>query len=304
MGERKELVIIGSGPAGLSAGVYAQRAMIDQLVVEKEIFSGGQIVNTERIDNYLGLYGENGYDLAMKFRSHADQLQVPFMEAGVVKVEDKGDYKEIHLENGQTLEAGAVVIATGARHRLLGVPGEKEFTGAGVSYCATCDGAFYKDKTVAVVGGGDVALEDALYLANVCKKVYLIHRRDELRGTKILQENVFASDKIEFLKSCQVSEIKGDGLVQQIDVCDRDGNHKDYDIDGIFIAVGMLPVNEAVKDLVDLNPGGYIVAGEDCRTSCPGVYAIGDIRTKSLRQVATAVADGAVVITSYEQDHQ
>ncbi|MCR5691751.1 MAG: FAD-dependent oxidoreductase [Eubacterium sp.] len=304
MGERKELVIIGSGPAGLSAAVYAQRAMIDQLVVEKEIFSGGQIVNTERIDNYLGLYGENGYDLAMKFRSHADQLQVPFMEAGVAKVEDKGDYKEIQLENGQTLEAGAVVIATGARHRLLGVPGEKEFTGAGVSYCATCDGAFYKDKTVAVVGGGDVALEDALYLANVCKKVYLIHRRDELRGTKILQENVFASDKIEFLKSCQVSEIKGDGLVQQIDVCDRDGNHKDYDIDGIFIAVGMLPVNEAVKDLVDLNPGGYIVAGEDCRTSCPGVYAIGDIRTKSLRQVATAVADGAVVITSYEQDHQ
>ena len=169
----KDLVIIGSGPAGLSAAIYAQRAMLDQIVIEKEMFSGGQIINTDRIDNYLGLYGENGYDLAVKFREHADALKVPFIEGKVEIIEDKGEYKEIHLEDGATVDAKAVIIATGAKHRLLNVKGEKEFTGAGVSYCATCDGAFFKNKTVAVVGGGDVALEDALYLSNICEKVYL-----------------------------------------------------------------------------------------------------------------------------------
>ena len=195
----KDLVIIGSGPAGLSAAVYASRAMIDQVVIEKEMFSGGQIVTTDRIDNYLGLYGENGYDLSVKFRQHADELKVSFVEGQVTSIEDKGEIKEITLENGDVINTKAIIIATGAKHKVLGVKGEKELTGAGVSYCATCDGAFFRNKTVAVVGGGDVALEDALYLANICEKVYLIHRRNELRGAKILQDKVLKNEKIQFI---------------------------------------------------------------------------------------------------------
>ena len=246
----KDLVIIGSGPAGLSAAIYAQRAMLDQIVIEKEMFSGGQIINTDRIDNYLGLYGENGYDLAVKFREHADALKVPFIEGKVEIIEDKGEYKEIHLEDGATVDAKAVIIATGAKHRLLNVKGEKEFTGAGVSYCATCDGAFFKNKTVAVVGGGDVALEDALYLSNICET----------------------------------------------------GEEEELSLSAVFIAVGMEPQSELIKGIVDTDKTGYIIATEDCRTSMDKVYAVGDIRTKSLRQVVTAVADGAVAITSIEQD--
>ena len=189
----KDLIIIGSGPAGLSAAVYAQRAMLDQVVIEKG-FSGGQIVTTEQVDNYLGLYGENGYDLAMRFKDHADQLGVPFLEAEVTQITDRGDHKEVHLEGGEVLTAKSVILATGANHKPLGVPGETEFSGAGVSYCATCDGAFFRNRTVAVVGGGDVALEDALYLSKLCEKVYLIHRRDELRGAKLLQQRVFDAD--------------------------------------------------------------------------------------------------------------
>ena len=190
----KDLVIIGSGPAGLSAAVYASRAMIDQVVIEKEMFSGGQIVTTDRIDNYLGLYGENGYE-----------LKVPFVEGQVTSIEDKGEIKEITLVNGDVINTKAIIIATGAKHKVLGVKGEKELTGAGVSYCATCDGAFFRNKTVAVVGGGDVALEDALYLAKICEKVYLIHRRNELRGAKILQDKVLKNEKIQFMPELQVT---------------------------------------------------------------------------------------------------
>ena len=212
----KDLVIIGSGPAGLSAAVYASRAMIDQVVIEKEMFSGGQIVTTDRIDNYLGLYGENGYDLSIKFRQHADELKVPFAEGQVTSIEDKGEIKEITLENGDVINTKAIIIATGAKHKVLGVKGEKELTGAGVSYCATCDGAFFRNKTVAVVGGGDVALEDALYLANICEKVYLIHRRNELRGAKILQDKVLKNEKIQFMPEYQVREIAGNNKVEKI----------------------------------------------------------------------------------------
>lgn len=299
----KDLVIIGSGPAGLSAAVYAQRAMLDQIVIEKEMFSGGQIINTDRIDNYLGLYGENGYDLAVKFREHADALEVPFVEGKVESIEDKGEYKEIHLEDGATVDAKAVIIATGAKHRLLNVKGEKEFTGAGVSYCATCDGAFFKNKTVAVVGGGDVALEDALYLSHICEKVYLVHRRDELRGAKILQSRIFETKNIEFKPSYEVSEIYGEDIVTGAKLLNKKtGEEEELSLSAVFIAVGMEPQSEFIKGLVDTDKTGYIIATEDCRTSMDKVYAVGDIRTKSLRQVVTAVADGAVAITSIEQD--
>ncbi len=300
--KRKDLIIIGSGPAGLSAAVYAQRAMLDQVVIEKG-FSGGQIVTTEQVDNYLGLFGENGYDLAMRFKDHADQLGVPFLEAEVTQIADAGDHKEVHLENGEVLMAKAVILATGANHKPLGVPGEADLTGAGVSYCATCDGAFFRNKIVAVVGGGDVALEDALYLSKLCEKVYLIHRRDELRGAKVLQQRVFDTENIEFLGSSQITRITGTNMVEQITVEDKkSGDTRDIALSGVFMAVGMEPQNALVQGLVALDDAGYIIAGEDCRTSVPGIYAVGDIRTKQLRQVVTAVADGAVAVSSLEQD--
>ena len=178
----RDLVIVGSGPAGLSAAVYAKRAMMDVVVLEKEAFSGGQIVNTEQVDNYLGLPGISGFDMGMKFREHADTFGVEFDDREVTAIEDHGDHKKVSLEDGSSIETKAVLIATGAKHRKLGVPGEEEFTGAGVSYCATCDGAFFRNKEVAVVGGGNIALEDALYLSKMCSKVHLIHRRAEFRG--------------------------------------------------------------------------------------------------------------------------
>lgn len=299
----KDIVIIGSGPAGLSAAVYAKRATLDEVVVEKEMISGGQIIVTDRIDNYLGDYGVSGYDLSVKFREHADKLDVPFMEGNITSIEDKGDYKQVILENGNIVNAKAVVIATGATHKKLNVSGEDSLSGAGVSYCATCDGAFFKGKTVAVVGGGDVALGDALYLSNICDKVYLIHRRDGLRGAKVLQERVFAKDNIEFMPFYEVDEICGENSVEELILHDNRTNEKlKLSVSGIFIAVGMKPQSELVKNLVKLDDAGYICAGEDCRTSAKGIYAAGDVRTKSLRQIVTAVADGAVAISSVEED--
>lgn len=299
----KDIVIIGSGPAGLSAAVYAKRATLDEVVVEKEMISGGQIIVTDRIDNYLGDYGVSGYDLSVKFREHADKLDVPFMEGNITSIEDKGDYKQVILENGNIVNAKAVVIATGATHKKLNVSGEDSLSGAGVSYCATCDGAFFKGKTVAVVGGGDVALGDALYLSNICDKVYLIHRRDGLRGAKVLQERVFAKDNIEFMPFYEVDEICGENSVKELILHDNRTNEKSkLSVSGIFIAVGMKPQSELVKNLVKLDDAGYICAGENCRTSVKGIYAAGDVRTKSLRQIVTAVADGAVAISSVEED--
>lgn len=299
----RDLVIIGSGPAGLSAAVYAKRAMYDVVVIEKAGFSGGQIVTTERVDNYLGLYGESGYSLATKFREHADALQIPFIDDDVTSVVDKKEYKEVYLEDGDTIYTKNVLVATGASHKKLSVQGEEELTGAGVSYCATCDGAFFKNKVTAVVGGGDVALEDALYLSNLCEKVYLIHRRDAFRAAKELSKKVMETENIEFLPFYEVKEIVGEGMVQKaVLIQNQTKEEKEIEISGIFIAVGMEPQTSFVKNLVEQNEAGYVCAGEDCRTNVPGIYVAGDVRTKPLRQVITAVADGAVAINSMEQD--
>lgn len=301
--DRKDLVIVGSGPAGLSAAVYAQRAKLDQVVIEKEMFSGGQIVTTDRVDNYLGLYGESGYDLAVKFREHADKLGVPFMEDEVSKITDKGEYKEVYLKSGKVIETKAIVIATGANHRKLKVKGEKELTGAGVSYCATCDGAFFKGKNVAVAGGGDVALEDALYLSNLCEKVYLIHRREELRASKEIQQKVMSKDNIEFMPFYKIKEINGENKVENILLYqNQTGENVNLDVSGVFIAIGMEPQSEFLNGVVELDKAGYIKAGEDCRTSAQRIYAAGDVRTKELRQIITAVSDGAYAISSLEKD--
>ena len=293
----RDVVIIGSGPAGLSAAVYGKRAMLDEVVIEKEAYSGGQIVITERIDNYLGEFGVNGFDLAVKFRQHADELGVEFVDGAVVKVIDKTDYKIVILDNGEEIQTRNIIIATGSNHRKLKVEGEEQFKGFGVSYCATCDGAFFKDRIVAVAGGGDVALSDAIYLSNICSKVYLIHRRDELRASEALQHKMSGIKNIEFIPFSEIKKIAGNEFVENIVVKDnRTSEEKVINVDGVFVAVGMEPQSDAFKDIVETDDAGYIVADETCRTKTSGIYVAGDIRTKQVRQIATAVADGAVAI--------
>lgn len=295
-----DLIIIGSGPAGLSAAVYGKRAGLNLLVMEKNPMSGGQVLNTYEVDNYLGMPGTDGFDMGMKFREHADKMGVEFRESVAMSIEDKQDFKLVHTREGD-LEAKAIILATGAVHAALEVEGEEKFSGKGVSYCATCDGAFFRGKTVAVVGGGDVALEDAIYLSRICEKVYLIHRRDELRGAYILQEELKALSNVEFLYSHVVEEITGEDAVSGLRVRNlKTGESCRLQMDGVFVAVGIRPGTELVRDLVDCDEGGYVLAGEDCVTSVPGIFAAGDVRKKPLRQIATAVADGANAAVSVE----
>ena len=293
-----DVIIIGSGAAGLSASVYAKRAGLNLVVLEKSPMSGGQILNTYEVDNYLGLPGINGFDMGMKFREHADKLEVPFKDAEVLEIKDLGDKKIVRTAK-EELETKSVILATGAHHAQLGVPGEEELSGMGVSYCATCDGAFFRKKVVAVVGGGDVALEDAIYLARTSAKVYLIHRRDELRGTKVLQDELMAKENVEILYSHVVKEICGDGNVEKLILEDvKSGEKKELPVNGVFIAVGIHPDSELVKGLVEMDPAGYVVADETCATSVSGIFAAGDVRKKPIRQIVTAVADGANAATS------
>lgn len=288
-----DLIIIGSGPAGLSAAVYGIRSGLNLLVLEQNPMSGGQVLNTYEVDNYLGLPGVSGFDMGQTFRSHADKLGVEFAEARVREIVDNGSFKTVRTRKAD-YEAKAVIVATGAQHALLGVPGEEELSGMGVSYCATCDGAFFKGKTVAVVGGGDVALEDAIYLARTCEKVWLIHRRDELRGAMILQEELKALPNVEILYSHTVEEIRGEDSVENLLIKDvKTEQTRLLSVSGVFIAVGIHPYSELVRSLVDCDEGGYVLAGEDCASSCTGIYVAGDIRRKPLRQIVTAVADGA-----------
>lgn len=297
-----DLIIIGSGPAGLAAAVYAQRAKLDTLVVEKAMVSGGQVLTTYEVDNYPGLPGIGGYDLGIKFREHADRLGARFVEDEVLNIQDggKGAIKGVVCQ-GNTYEARSLILATGAVHRKLGVPGEEELAGAGVSYCATCDGAFFRNKVTAVIGGGDVAVEDAIFLARMCTKVYLIHRRNELRAAKSLQENLLSLDNVEVIWDTVADSINGDGMVKSLSLTNvKNGQKRELDVQGVFIAVGITPESRAFEGLVDMDHG-YIRAGEDTVTSAPGIFAAGDVRTKPLRQIITAAADGANAITSVER---
>lgn len=288
-----DLIIIGSGPAGLSAAIYAKRAGLELLVLEKAPMSGGQVLNTYEVDNYLGMPGMNGFDMGMQFREHADKLGIDFQEAQVRSLTVRDGVKVIGTDDGE-LEAKTVILATGAVHAHLGVPGEEELAGVGVSYCATCDGAFFRGKTVAVAGGGDVALEDAIYLARFCKKVYLIHRRDEFRGARVLQEELKKLENVEILYSCTVEEIRGGECVESLLVRNvKSEELSELQADGIFVAVGIRPSTELVRELAECDEAGYVLAGEDCATNIPGLYAAGDVRKKPVRQIITAVADGA-----------
>ncbi len=302
-----DLIIIGSGPAGLSAAVYAKRAGLNMLIIEKNPVSGGQIIDTYEVDNYLGIPGVNGFDLAMKFREHADKLGAEFADATVTSVvcEDEGSAEKLPVykvitDNGE-FETHTIILATGAHHSKLGIPGEEEYIGKGVSYCATCDGAFYKGKITAVNGGGDVAVEDAIFLSRFSEKVYLIHRRDELRATKILQDELFEIPNIEVIWDSVVKEIKGEDKVTTLSIENvKTKENSDLAVDGIFVAIGIHPSTDLFADIVKCDEQGYVIAGEDGATSAPGIFVAGDSRKKRLRQIVTAVADGANAVTSVQ----
>ena len=296
-----DLIIVGAGPAGLTAAIYALRAGLHTLLLEKNFVSGGQTASTYEVDNYPGLPGISGAEFGQKIRSHADQLGL---------VSERVNVKEIHVEEDGTkvirtrkkdFQARTVLLAVGARHRLLGAKGEERLSGMGISYCATCDGAFYKDQTVAVVGGGNVAVEDAIFLAKICKMVYVVHRRDQLRADDILQKRLFQFPNVVFCWNQVCEEIQGEERVEAILLKNvKDGSSQRVKVDGVFVAVGIHPNSEPYQGLVDMDEGGYIVAGEDGKTNMPGIFAAGDVRTKKLRQIITAASDGANAVSSVQ----
>lgn len=305
-----ELVIIGSGPAGLAAGIYAARAALRFVIVERSAISGGQVLNTYEVDNYPGIPNVSGMQLSERFREHCETVGAQFVHAEATEIEktDAGDFC-VRLVSGESLDTKTVLYAAGASPRLLGVKGETELAGMGVSYCATCDGAFFKNRTVAVVGGGDVAVEDAIFLARLCKKVYLIHRRDTFRAAAVLVERALSLEAIEPVYDSTVEEICGTEFVEKLRVRNqKSGEETMLEVDGVFIAVGNRPETEAVRSLARqcgeaalLNPAGFVNAGETGETAIAGFFAAGDIRTKALRQILTAAADGANAIAAIER---
>lgn len=284
-----DVLIIGSGPAGMTAGIYIKRANLDVQIIEKEYEGTGQMAESSRIDNYPGFYGISGYDLGEKIREHAENLEIEFLEEEAVAFEETKKGFLVILESGKTLETKTVIYTAGASHRKLNVSGSEAFENKGISYCAACDGAFYKDKEAAVIGGGNSALDDALLLSDICKKVYLIHRRNEFRGNRSTLARLEKKENVEIIRNANVKEITGTKKVENILL----DTGKSLDVQGVFVAVGMIPQTESLKDFVELDKSGYIKADEDGITSKAGFFAAGDVRTKKLRQIITAAADGA-----------
>lgn len=296
-----DIIIIGSGPAGLSAAVYAKRAGFQTLVIDRSKMGGGQVLSTYEVDNYLGLPGITGMELGEKFKKHALEMGAEFVYDNVLSIEDKGTEKRVYTEK-ETYIGKAVIFAGGASHAKLMVPGEEELTGMGVSYCATCDGAFFKGMNVAVVGGGDVAIEDAIFLARNCKKVYVIHRRDTFRAASVLVEKAKQIENIEFIYNTTVSEIVGEDMVEQILLTDvNTKNQFELNVEGVFVAVGIVPDTKLLKNIVNMDEKGYILTDDLGHTSATGIFAAGDCRKKKLRQIITAVADGANAVTGVEE---
>ncbi len=290
-----DLVIVGGGPAGLSAGIYAMRAAMHAVLVEKGM-PGGQMSLTKEVENYPGIEEVGGFELCEKFLNHAKRYNLEIRENEVARVEPGVDFHEVVLADGTRLNTHAVILAAGGSARKLGVPGEIEHYGKGVSYCATCDGFFFRGKTVVVVGGGDTALEDALYLSKICEKVYLVHRREEFRGSRILQQRVFAEPRINLVLSSVLTDIAADDqgvtgvTVKHVET----GETRDIVVDGVFIFVGFKPNNGLVPAGVKMNAAGYVVTDEKCETSLPGIFAVGDLRQKYANQIVLAAADGCV----------
>ena len=296
-----DLIIIGSGPAGLSAAIYAARAKLDFVVIESAYISGGQILSTYEIDNYPGLPGISGQELADKMRAHADALGAQFIIDRIDSI--SGTLGHFVLKSStKEYEAKTVIITTGAEHAKLGVEGEDAFQGKGVSYCATCDGMFFRKKDVVVVGGGDTALSDAIYLSRICNSVTLIHRRDELRGAKSLQDKYFSADNAKVEWSSELASINGDKMVSSVTIRNKvTGELKELPVRGVFIAVGIKPNSSYFEGFVETDDRGYIIAGENGATSVEGIFAAGDVRKKALRQIITAAADGANAVDSVQE---
>lgn len=304
MGEKRktyEVIIIGGGPAGLTAGLYTSRSRLNTLLIETGLF-GGQITTTELIENYPGFpNGINGSELGQLMEEQAKRFGLNMLNEEALEVKQEGDLKIVRTYESE-YAAEALVIASGTAYRKLGVPGEEAFIGKGVSFCATCDGAFFKDSKIVVVGGGDSALTEALFLTKFAKEVTIVHRRDALRATKIYQERATANPKIKFMWNSVVQEVKGDNMVRSIMVKNvKTQEVTEHQTEGVFLFVGISPRTQFLKRLVDMDEGGYILTNESCETSVKGIAAAGDCRKKLLRQVTTAVGDGATAAFAVEQ---
>jgi len=296
-----DVIILGGGPAGLTAGIYAQRAALKTVLIEKGI-PGGQVAITKEVENYPGFINLSGSDLCERFLNHAKHYDLEIITKEVVATEPGVDLHSVKLDDGTILHAHAIILATGGNARKLKIPGEDDNFGQGVSYCATCDGFFFRDQVVAVVGGGDTALEDALYLAKITKKVYLIHRRDEFRGSKILQQRVFAEPQIEIIydtvatkviSNSSMIRLSNDSGVKGLALKNvKTGKESTLETDGVFIFVGFTPNSTLVPAGIKLNTSGYVITDEKCETSIPGIFAIGDLRQKYANQIVLAAADG------------
>jgi len=296
-----EVIIIGGGPGGLTAGLYTSRARLRTLLIESALL-GGQMTTTELIENYPGFpQGVPGDELSRLMEEQAKKFGMETVTQEVTKVSLEGKVKVVQTYES-TYRCEALIVSTGAEYRKLGVPGEVDFAGKGVSYCATCDGAFFQDSRIVVVGGGDSALTEALFLTKFAKELTIIHRRDALRGTKIYQERALANPKIKFLWNSIVQEIKGDSMVRSIVVKNvKTGETQEFETEGAFLFVGMVPRTQFLKGIVRMDEGGYILTNEQCETSAKGIFAVGDCRKKLLRQIATAVGDGATAAFAAEK---
>lgn len=289
MGDYYDIIVVGAGPAGLTAALYGLRAGKSVLVLEASGY-GGQIVNADKLENYPGIDMISGFDFATNLYNQVKKLGGVVKYREVLKIDED---KTVHTAR-ESFRAAAVIIATGARNRELGLARERELVGRGVSYCATCDGNFFKGRTVAVVGGGNTALEDAVYLSDVAEKVYLIHRRDTFRGEMGYVKELEEKDNVEFILNSTVKALNGDIMLKSIDIDDGKGQISTLPVDGLFVAVGREPVGRCFANVVRLDDAGYIMAGDDVHTGTPGIYVAGDVRVKELRQLVTAVSDGSI----------
>ena len=289
-----DVIIVGAGPAGMTAAVYASRANLSTVMIERGM-PGGQMANTEDVENFPGFDLITGPDLSTKMFTHAQKFGAKYEYGDIKEIEDKGSYKVVNMGD-KTLTARAIIIATGAEYKKIGVPGEQELGGRGVSYCAVCDGAFFKGKNLYVIGGGDSAVEEGIFLTKFADKVTIVHRRDELRAQKIIQDRAFKNDKIDFIWNTTLKTInEKDGKVGSVTlVSTEDGSESEHQADGVFIYIGMKPLTKPFESLGILNENGYIETNEEMETKVPGVYAAGDVREKTLRQIVTATGDGSI----------